>query len=288
MKEISSKSRSYLQISIEKFWQSPTGVLGFILVSLVILTAVLAPLISPFPPIEAFPQDRLQGPTQNYLLGTDEIGRDLLSRVIHGAWLALRSGIVAVTLAFIIGVPLGLVAGYSRLWVDNLIMRIMDGLSAFPSLVLAIGITAALGYGPRNALIAIAVTFVPTFSRLARAQILSEQEEVYVEAARCIGASEFRIVVRHIFRNIASPMIVQASLLISAAILAEASLSFLGIGAQPPSPNWGAMLKMAIGYLRNNIWMAISPGVALFITVLGLNFLGDGLRDAFDPTTIKQ
>lgn len=282
---LTSKPRSNLQIVIAKFRRSPTGLLGLFLVVLVILTAFLAPLLAPYSPTAIHAADRLQGPSSAYWLGTDELGRDTLSRVLNGAQLALSSGLIAVGLAFVIGVPLGLISGYRKGWVDDLIMRLMDGLSAFPPLVLAIAIAAALGYGPRNALIAIAITYLPTFSRLARGQVLCEQEELYVEAARCIGVSDFQILFRHIFRNILATLIVQASLLISAAILAEASLSFLGIGAQPPAPSWGAMLKTSVGYLEKNVWMAVGPGVALFLTVLGFNFFGDGLRDALDPTT---
>jgi len=279
------KPRSNFQIVIAKFKRSPTGMLGLFLVVLVIFTAFLAPMLAPYSPTTIHPSHRLQGPTSAYLLGTDELGRDMLSRVMYGAQLALSSGVIAVGLAFAIGVPLGMISGYCKGWIDDIIMRLMDGLSAFPPLVLAIAIAAALGYGPRNALIAIAVTYLPTFSRLARGQTLREQEQLYVEAARCIGVSNFQIIFRHILRNILDSLIVQASLLISAAILAEASLSFLGIGTQPPAPSWGVMLKMSVGYLEKNVWMAVGPGIALFITVLGFNFFGDGLRDALDPTT---
>ncbi len=285
---LSSKPRSNLQISIQKFRRSPTGMLGLGLVMFVVAIAVLAPVLAPYSYTATHPIDRLKGPSAEYLLGTDELGRDILSRVMYGAQYALSSGLIAVGLAFAVGVPLGLFSGYRRGWVDEVIMRVMDGLASFPSLVLAIAIAAALGYGSRNALIAIAVTYLPTFSRLARGQVLSEQEELYVESARCIGASDFQIIFKHILRNIMASLIIQASLLISAAILAEASLSFLGIGAQPPAPSWGTMLKTSVGYLERNVWMAIGPGVALLITVLGFNFFGDGLRDALDPTTKQK
>jgi ABC-type dipeptide/oligopeptide/nickel transport system permease subunit len=258
--------------------------LGFFLILVILLLAILAPVVAPKAPTEVDVKHRLEGPSATYLLGTDELGRDMLSRVIFGARLALVAGAVAVGLAFIIGVPIGLLAGYRKGWLDDVIMRCMDGLAAFPPLILAIAVAAALGLGTQNALIAIAVTYVPSFARLTRGQVLSEQEEMYVEAARCIGVRHALIVFRHILPNIVAPLIVQASLLVSAAILAEASLSFLGIGAQPPAPSWGTMLKVSVGFLERNIWMAVSPGVALFLTVLGFNFFGDGLRDALDPT----
>jgi peptide/nickel transport system permease protein len=283
--QLTSKRLTFSQIAIGKFRQSPTGMIGLTLVTLVVMVALLVPILAPYSATQTHVKDRLKGPSAAYPLGTDELGRDLLSRAMFGSQLALASGLITVGLAFAIGVPLGMVSGFRKGWIDNIIMRCMDGLSSFPPLVLAIAITAALGFGARNALIAIAVTYIPTFARLARGQVLSEQEELYIEAARCIGASDLDIMFRHILRNIMSPLVVQASLLISASILAEASLSFLGIGNQPPAPSWGFMLNVAIGYLQNNLWMSIVPGVALFITVLGFNFLGDGLRDALDPTT---
>jgi len=276
------------QLSVQAFRRMPLAMTGFYLILGLLLLAAFAPVLTTYSPTGMSAEDRLQGPTLKHLGGTDELGRDILTRTIFGIRLALKTGLISVGLAVLIGVPAGLISGFSKGIADSLIMRLMDGLSAFPPLILAIAVTAALGYGANNALIAIAITYIPTFARITRGEVLCEQEEVYVEAAVSIGATNTRIIMRHILPNIISPLIVQASLLVSHAILAEASLSFLGIGAQPPAPSWGTMLKTSVGYLSRNIWMAIMPGTALFLTVLGTNFVGDGLRDAMDPMIVKK
>lgn len=287
-KEIPNKRITNFQVSVNAFRKSPTAMCGLFLVILLIFIAITAPYLTKYSPTEMAAKDRFQGPSTQHIAGTDEFGRDSFTRIIYGSRLALQTGLLSVGLSFIIGVPLGLISGFRKGAIDDIIMRLMDGLSSFPSLILAIAITAALGYGSTNVIIAIAITYIPTFARIARGQVLSEQEEIYIEAAKCIGAKSSRIIFKHLLPNIISPLIVQASLLISSAILAEASLSFLGIGAQPPDPNWGTMLKTSTGFLTKNIWMAIGPGVALFLTVIGFNFLGDGLRDALDPVLIKK
>jgi peptide/nickel transport system permease protein len=287
-KEIPRKRITNFQVSVNAFRKSPTAMCGLFLVILLIIIAIAAPWLTNYSPTQMMAKDRFQGPSIQHIAGTDEFGRDSFTRIIYGSRLALQTGLLSVGLSFMIGVPLGLISGFRKGAIDDIIMRLMDGLASFPSLILAIAITAALGYGSTNVIIAIAITYVPTFARIARGQVLSEQEEVYIEAARCIGAKSSRIIFKHLLPNIISPLIVQASLLISSAILAEASLSFLGIGAQPPAPNWGTMLKTSTGFLTKNIWMAIGPGVVLFFTVIGFNFLGDGLRDALDPVLIKK
>jgi len=286
--DLPQKRLTNFQISVNSFRKSPTAMFGLFLVLVLFIVAITAPLVTKYSPTEMLAKDRLQGPSLKHPIGTDELGRDTMTRIIYGVRLALRTGLFSVGLSFLIGVPLGLISGFRKGFLDDLIMRIMDGLSSFPPLILAIATTAALGYGANNALIAIAITYIPTFARIARGQVLCEQEELYIEAAKSIGARDSRIMFKHLLPNIVSPLIVQASLLISNAILAEASLSFLGIGAQPPAPSWGTMLKTSAGYMTRNIWMAIGPGTALFLTVLGFNFLGDGLRDALDPILIKK
>lgn len=273
-----------------RFWgllkqlkQSKFALLGGIIAGLVIFAAVFAPLIAPYDPVEQDILSLLQGPTAEHPLGTDELGRDTLSRVIYGSRVSLMVGIIAVGISLFIGTALGLIAGYGRGLIDTVIMQMMDGLLAFPALVLALAITAMLGPSLNNAMIAIGVTGIPAFARLVRGQVLALRDLEYVQAARALGASHNQIVMKHILPNTMAPIIVQASIAIPAAILAEAGLSFLGLGIQPPTPSWGAMLNTARGYIQMTPWLAIVPGVAIFITVLAFNFLGDALRDTLDP-----
>jgi peptide/nickel transport system permease protein len=217
------------------------------------------------------------------MLGTDELGRDVLSRVIWGARASLLAGVVSVCISLVIGVPIGLAAGYLGGWIDALISRVTDAMLACPFLILAIAFAAFLGPSLTNAMIAIGVSATPIFIRLTRAQVLSVKVEDYVEAARAIGNSHLRIALRHILPNVVAPLLVQATLAIAAAVIAEASLSFLGLGQQPPAPSWGSMLNTAKNYVDHAPWMAIWPGLSIFLLVLSFNLLGDGLRDALDP-----
>jgi len=260
-----------------------TAGIGAGIVGLVILAALLAPLLAPYDPTQQDTRSLLQGPSAAHLLGTDELGRDTLSRAIYGTQVSLQVGIIAVGISLLVGGGLGLVAGYLRGMTDAVIMRVMDGLLAFPTLVLALAITAMLGPSLNNAMIAIGVTGVPLFARLVRGQVLAVRGLDYIQAAQSLGAEHGRIMVRHILPNILAPIVVQASLNMPAAILAEAGLSFLGLGIQPPTPSWGAMLNTAKGYLQRSVWTAIVPGTAIFVAVLGFNFLGDAIRDALDP-----
>jgi len=244
---------------------------------------VFASVLAPYSPVEQHSQDRLQSPSVMYLLGTDEFGRDILSRLMHGATNSLRIAILSVTAATLAGTTLGIVAGYAGGLADNVIMRIMDLFFAFPAILLALFIVAALGPGMNNTILAIAVVYTPIFARVARGPVLAIKEVEFVSAARCIGASHSRILTRHVLPNMVAPIIVQVSLALSWAMLTEAGLSFLGLGTQPPLPSWGGMLSESRRLMEIAPWMAISPGVAIMLGVLGFNLLGDGLRDALDP-----
>jgi len=250
---------------------------------LLILAAMFAPQLAPYDPAEQHLEDMVRPPDQGHLLGTDDLGRDILSRLLYGARVSLVVGVLSVGISLLIGVPLGLVAGYRGGWLDEVIMRLMDGLLAFPALVLALAITAALGPSLGNAMIAIGTVGIPGFARLVRGQVLSIRAQEFVEAARAAGLGDRRIILHHITPNVLAPIIVHASLRIAFAVLAEASLSFLGLGAQPPTPSWGSMLNTGREYLEMAPWLSIAPGAAIFITTLSFNFLGDGLRDALDP-----
>jgi len=259
------------------------AMLGLAIVLAFVLIAALAPVIAPQDPLQTSWSAVRKAPSAQYLFGTDDIGRDVLSRVIWGARASLLAGLVSVCIAMALGVPIGLLAGYLGGWVDGLISRLTDSMLAVPFLILAIALAAFLGPSLTNAMIAIGVSSTPIFIRLTRGQVLSVKVEDFVEAARAVGNPPWRIALRHILPNILPPLIVQATLAIAAAIIAEASLSFLGLGQQPPAPSWGSMLNTAKNYVDNAPWMAIWPGVSIFLLVLSFNLLGDGLRDALDP-----
>jgi peptide/nickel transport system permease protein len=248
-----------------------------------ILLALFAPQVAPFDPLATDWSAVRKPPSAAHWFGTDEIGRDVLSRVIWGTRASLLAGVVSVSIALALGVPIGLTAGYVGGWVDGLISRITDAMLACPFLILAIALAAFLGPSLTNAMIAIGISATPIFVRLTRAQTLQVKVEDYVEAARAVGNSQLRIALRHVLPNVVPPLIVQATLAIAAAVIAEAALSFLGLGQQPPAPSWGSMLNTAKNYIDNAPWMAVWPGVSIFLLVLSFNLLGDGLRDAFDP-----
>jgi peptide/nickel transport system permease protein len=251
-------------------------------VGLVVAAALLAPWLAPYAPNDMQP-DLLAPPGGRYLFGTDDLGRDILSRVIHGASVSVLVGVISMGTAGVIGVPLGLIAGYRGGFMDILIMRVLDGLMAFPAILLAIAIMAVLGPSLQNAMLAIGVIYIAPFARIVRASVLSLREREFVDAARGLGAGGLRIVARHVMPNCLSPVIVQASLGMGYAILVEAALSFLGLGVQPPQASWGSMLAEGRGFLDRAPWFATFPGLAIFVTVLGLNFVGDRLREALDP-----
>jgi len=265
-----------------KFMKNRAAVAGAAIVALMFVIAIFAPWLAPFDPIQTSFMTVRKAPDAVHWLGTDELGRDVLSRMIWGTRASLQAGVVSVMIAVLIGVPLGLLAGYFGRWVDVLISRLADALLSIPFLILAIAMAAFLGPNLTNAMIAIGVSAMPRFVRLTRGQALSTKSEDYVEGARAIGLGNLRIIVRYILPNVLPPIIVQASLTIATAIIAEASLSFLGLGQLPPAPSWGSMLNTAKDFVEQAPWMSIYPGTAIFVTVLGFNLLGDGLRDALD------
>ncbi|NWG04992.1 MAG: ABC transporter permease [Syntrophaceae bacterium] len=274
---------------IEKLFKNRTAVAGLIIITLFAFTAIFAPLISPHNPDENSLYDQLKPPvwneggSTNNLLGTDDLGRDMLSRLIYGARVSLTLGIVSVGIALVFGSLLGSLAGYYKGWPDNLIMRFMDLILAFPYILLAIVIVAYLGPGLKNAMIAIGIINIPRFARIIRASVMEEYEKDYVTAARAVGAHNRRIIFNAIFPNCLSPIIVQASLGFGEAILSGAGLSFLGLGAQPPLSEWGAMIAQGRSMILRAWWVMTFPGIAILFAVLGFNLLGDGLRDALDP-----
>ena len=259
------------------------AVLGLVVIALFVLLAVFAPLIVPYDPIATSWSLVRKAPSMQHWFGTDELGRDVLARVVYGARASLLAGVISVGIALAIGVPLGLLAGYRGGFIDALISRITDAMLACPFLILAIALAAFLGPSLGNAMIAIGVSATPIFIRLTRGQVMSVKVEDYVEAVRAMGNPRWRIALVHILPNILPALLVQATLSIAAAIIAEAALSFLGLGQQPPAPSWGSMLNAAQRFLTSAPWMAIWPGLAIFLVVLSFNLVGDGLRDALDP-----
>lgn len=265
------------------FKKNKVAVIGLLIVVFFILMALFADLLAPYSYESQKLSDKHLAPSTEHWFGTDEYGRDILSRIIFGARLSLWVGFVSVAGSVIVGLVLGLLAGYYGKWVDMIISRIFDILLAFPSILLAIAIVAALGPSLRNALIAIAIINVPTFGRLIRSRVLSVKEEEYISAAKAIGMKDGRIIFQHVLPNCLAPIIVQGTLAIASAIIECAALGFLGLGAQPPTPEWGQMLAESRAYILQAPWTVLFPGVAIMLTVLGFNLMGDGLRDALDP-----
>ena len=269
---------------LRKMLRKPLGALGLLIVLSLVFVAIFAPQIAPYGPRQADFMAMLQAPDDTYLLGTDELGRDVLSRLIWGARASLQAGLISILLAAGIGVPIGLVSGYFRGPLDEyVVMRLTDAMMAFPVIVLALALTAILGPSLQTAMVAIGIVYAPIFIRLARAQTLSVRETEYVEAARALGNRHFGIMLKHVLPNIASPLIIQMSVSMATAILVESALSFLGLGVQPPTPSWGSMLRIGTNYMQEAPWIAFWPGLAIFLTVLGINLFGDALRDVLDP-----
>ena len=284
--ETKQKARSIWMDVLARFVRHPVGMIGAVFVTIIVFAALFGDQIAPYDPNEFHFDSRFASPGGDFLLGTDEFGRDLFSRILAGASVSIQVGIIAVTLATVVGTTLGMIAGYTRnRWIDEIIMRSMDILFAFPAILLAITVMAVLGRGVGNAMIAIGIVYIPIFARIARGAVLSVKNEEFVQVAIALGANDRAIMIRHILPNILAPIIVEISLSLSFAILAETALSFFGLGVQPPDPSWGRMLSEGRSYFRQSVWMAIIPGLAIMFSVMGFNFLGDGLRDALDPKT---
>jgi peptide/nickel transport system permease protein len=282
--EISPSSRTYAQDVWRGLRRSPGALVGLGIVVAMVLAALFAPLISHLDPLGQDLSHQTLGPSVAHWFGTDKLGRDVFTRVLYGARISIRIGFLAVGIAIVVGTLLGVAAGYFGKRVDDAIMSIVDVMLAFPSIILAIGITTILGPSIDHLMIAVGIVYIPQYARLARSSVLSVRELEYVEAARAVGARTWRILTRYILPNIVAPLLVQASLGIATATLEAAGLSYLGLGARPPAPEWGAMLNDARDYWLSAPWALIFPGVAITLLVLGFNLLGDGLRDALDPT----
>ena len=276
------------RILFQRFLKVRGAAIGLAVVLLLVFLAAAAPLVAPHNPNFQDLLAVLEPPSAIHPFGTDDLGRDVLSRVIYGSRVSLQVGLISIGVALVGGISIGLLAGYFGGRIDDVLMRIMDAISAFPSLVLALAITAALGAGIGNAMIAIGIVYTPLFARLVRSQALTIRELDYCLAARTIGAGPIRMMAKHIWPNATAPIIVQASLSVSSAIIVEASLSFLGVGVLPPTASWGSILSQGYQVLEIAPWMAVASGGAIFITVLGLNFLGDGLRTALDPRMSRR
>lgn len=270
--------------TLRRFAGNRLAVLGAAIIALLILLALAAPLLARYDPI--FDQDYaniLAGPSAAHWLGTDDLGRDIYTRMLYGSRISLQAALISVGLAFSVGVPIGIISGFYRGAVDAIVMRVVDALQAFPSLILALALAAALGGGFYNAMVAVGIGFTSSFVRLARGQAMTIRNLDYVMAARSIGAGNLRIMWRYVLPNALAPLVIQATFAMGTAIIAEAGLSYLGLGARPEDPSWGSMLHIAQGYLNTAPMLAMWPGLAIFLVVLGFNLLGDGIREVFDP-----
>jgi peptide/nickel transport system permease protein len=281
--EASRRRSAGLFAFLRRLARNRLALAGAIVVVLMVLAALLAPWLAPYDPEEQFPREPLRSPSSRFLLGTDNVGRDTLSRVIFGARVSLFVGLTSMAIAAAVGIPLGLVSGYYGGLLDSIAMRAMDTLLAFPAVLLAIFIVAVLGPSLSNAILAVGIIYIPAFARVTRANVLSIREREFVEAARCLGASDLRVMIRAILPNCLSPLLVQFSLGVGYAMLVEAGLSFLGLGVQPPTPAWGQMVGLARNFITLSPWLITFPGLAIFLAVLAFNFVGDGLREATDP-----
>jgi len=277
------KSQRPTLAALQRLLKNPSGLAGLIIILLVSLSAIFAPLISPYDPIELNAPDRLQGPSSTHLAGTDQYGRDTLSRIIYGGRTSLAVALSSIALSTLVGCLLGLLAGFYRGWLDVLIMRLTDILLSFPVVLLAIALLAFLGSGFNSLVFAIAFVYTGPFTRVARAAVLAIREELFVEASRASGASDFRTLFITLLPNALAPLIIEITLRLAYAILIEAGLSFLGLGTPPPAPSWGQMIAENRRFLALSPWATIAPGLAIMVIVFGFNLLGDGLRDALDP-----
>ena len=285
--ESNERHESLGMLALRALLRHRSGMAGLIVILLLALMALFAPALAPYDPLEMHAPDRFHPPSATYPFGTDEFGRDILSRVLYGARLAFTVGLVSIGIATVVGVAIGLVAGYTVGTFDSVIMRFFDALLAFPAILLAIVILAVLGPSSLNAILAIAIVNIPAFARLTRANVLVEKNKEYVDAAQAVGVKPARIIFRTIFPNTVSTILVQITVALAAAVLLESALSFLGLGTPPPAPSWGSMLSVGRGYLAFAPWYGIFPGIAITLLVMGFYLLGDGVRDALDPKRQK-
>lgn len=281
--EIRTESRGLFREAWVRFRRQTPAMLGLAILLILVLAAILAPVLTPYDPEKLKLTDALIHPNSTHPLGTDHLGRDVLARILYGGRLSLMIGFLAVGIGLVVGMPLGAISGYYGGWVDMIVQRIADILLSFPSILLALSLVAVLGVGLRNVIISVGISAIPSFIRLVRGSVLTIREQTYVEAARAVGVKDHVILRRHILINALAPVIVQATLNLGTAILVAAGLGFLGLGVQPPTPEWGAMLGEGRQYIFSASYMATFPGLAIFLAVLGFNLLGDGLRDALDP-----
>lgn len=277
------KREGQFQRITKQLLRNRRAVVGGILLLMIIGLAIFAPYVTKYDPTKQNMRNRLQPPSREHIFGTDQFGRDIYSRVVYGARLSLRVGFLSISLALFVGSALGLVAGYYGGILDNIIMRFIDILLALPGFLLALSIVAALGPGLENVILAIGISYIPSFARMMRSSVLAIRELDYVDAAEALGASDLRIILGHIVPNAVNPIIVLTTLSLAGAILSAAGLSFLGMGAQPPTPEWGSMISTSRPFIRVSHWAVTIPGLAIFTTVMCLNLVGDGLRDALDP-----
>lgn len=280
---LSTKPVSRFRETWQTLLANKLAVVGLVALAILVFIGIFGEAIAPYGVNDIDIENRLAGPSADHWFGTDNLGRDTFSRILIAARVSLQVGFIAVGFAVVVGVPIGLVAGYYRGAADSVLMRMMDVLFSFPAILLAIAILAVLGPGIGNAMIAIGLVYTPIFARITRGSVLVVSEEVYIRAARSLGAGDRRIIFRHILPNVMAPIIVQTTLSLAFAILSEAALSYLGLGVQPPNPAWGRMLADGQDYFQQNPWMGIFPGLAILVTVMAFNFVGDGLRDALDP-----
>ncbi len=281
------KPKSPTQIAVRTLWKNRSGMIGLAIILVMLIIAILSPVLAPYDPLEMHAEDRFHPPAAPYYLGTDEFGRDILSRILIGSRVAFSVGLVSVGLSTIMGVSIGLIAGYKGGKFDSVVMRFFDALLAFPAILLAIIILAVLGPGAFNAILAIAIVTTPAFARLTRANVLVEKSKTYVEVSLSVGAKPSRIMSRHILPNVSSTILVHVTIAMASAILLESALSFLGLGTPLPAPSWGSMLSIGRGFMHLAPWYSIFPGLAIMILIMGFYLLGDGLRDALDPRRRK-